>query len=144
MSVFSCVKTHERLLCCVFCVDTVKAIKYNHNINHYKNKEVNDMATTVMQVRVDEELKERAAAICDNLGIDLPTAIRIFLKRTVLLNGIPFSMTLPRQAYKADRALRAMYSLGEESKRNGTADMSLEEINAEIAAARKERDENGI
>lgn len=127
-----------------FCVDTVKVIKYNHNINHYKNKEVNDMSTTVMQVRVDEELKERAAAICDNLGIDLPTAIRIFLKRTVLLNGIPFSMTLPRQAYKADRALQAMYSLGEESKRNGTADMSLEEINAEIAAARKERDENGI
>ena len=97
------------------------------------------MATTVMQVRVDKELKEKAAAICDNLGIDLPTAIRMFLKRTVLQNGIPFSMTLPKQDYKADMALRAMYSLGEEAKKNGTADMTLDEINAEITAAREER-----
>lgn len=99
------------------------------------------MATTVMQVRVDEELKAKAAAICDDLGIDLPTAIRMFMKRTVLQNGIPFSMTLPKQDYKAERALRAMYSLGEEAMKNGTAEMSLDEINAEISAARAERDQ---
>lgn len=54
------------------------------------------MPTTVMQVRVDEELKKQAAAVCEELGLDLPTAIRMFMKRTVLQNGIPFSMTLPR------------------------------------------------
>ena len=72
------------------------------------------MATTVMQVRVDEELKERAAAICDGLGIDLPTAIRMFMKRTVLQNGIPFSMTLPRQDYNANCAPETMHSTGTE------------------------------
>ena len=54
------------------------------------------MPTTVMQVRVDEELKKQAAAVCEELGLDLPTAIRMFMKRTVLQNGIPFSMTLPK------------------------------------------------
>ena len=50
-------------------------------------------------------------------------------------------MTLPRRDYKADRAVRAMYSLGEAAKENGTADMTLDEINAEISAARAERAE---
>lgn len=72
------------------------------------------MATTVMQIRVDEELKERAAAICDGLGIDLPTAIRMFMKRTVLQNGIPFSMTLPKQDYNTDGVPVTMHGTGVE------------------------------
>lgn len=94
------------------------------------------MASSVMQFRVDDELKAQAAAVCDRLGIDLPTALRIFMKRTVLVNGIPFSMTLPKEEYKGDRAVRAMYEQSELSRKNGTADMTLEEINKEIAAAR--------
>ncbi len=70
------------------------------------------MATTVMQVRVDEELKERVAAICDGLGIDLPTAIRMFMKRTVLQNGIPFSMTLPKQDYNDNCTPETTHSTG--------------------------------
>lgn len=97
------------------------------------------MASSVMQVRIDDDLKAKAAAVYDDLGLDLPTAIRMFLKRSVVVNGVPFSMTLPRQAYKAERAVRAMQSLSEEAQRNGTADMTLDEINAEIAAARADR-----
>ncbi|MBO7078577.1 MAG: type II toxin-antitoxin system RelB/DinJ family antitoxin, partial [Bacilli bacterium] len=38
---------------------------------------------TVLQVRVDEELKNQAGAIYNELGMDLSTAIRMFLKRSV-------------------------------------------------------------
>lgn len=38
------------------------------------------------------------------------------------------------------RAIRAMEQLSAEAKRNGTSEMSLDEINAEIDAARKERE----
>lgn len=82
------------------------------------------MAATVTQVRIDEGLKIKAAAICDDLGIDIPTAIRMYLKRTVLQNSIPFSMTLPKSDYKTGRALRAMYSPDEEAKKNGTGDVT--------------------
>ena len=97
------------------------------------------MATSVTQIRIDEDLKNQAAAIFEELGLDLPTAIRMFLKRTVQQNGIPFSMTLPRQEYQATRAVRAMQQLSQEAEKNGTADMSLEEINSEIDAARSDQ-----
>lgn len=101
------------------------------------------MSTSVMQFRVDDELKAQAAAVCENLGIDLPTALRMFMKRTVLANGIPFNMTLPRQDYKAERAVRAAIEMSDAAKKSGLSDMSLEEINAEIAASRAEREEYG-
>jgi DNA-damage-inducible protein J len=94
------------------------------------------MATSVMQVRVDDDLRAKAAAVYEELGIDLPTAIRMFLKRSVVVNGVPFSMTLPKQEYRAERA---MQSLSEAAQQNSTADMSLDEINAEIAASRADR-----
>lgn len=99
------------------------------------------MSTSVMQFRVDDELKRQATEVCENLGIDLPTALRIFMKRTVIANDIPFNMTLPKRDYKSNRAVRAMCEASEAAKKNGTADMTLEEINAEIVAARAERDE---
>ena len=61
------------------------------------------------------------------------------VKRSVVVNGVPFSMTLPKQEYRADRAIRAIQSLSEAAQQNGTADMSLDEINAEIAASRADR-----
>ncbi len=56
------------------------------------------MSTSVMQFRVDDDLKAQASAVYEELGIDLPTALRMFMKRTVAVNGIPFSMTLPKAA----------------------------------------------
>lgn len=88
------------------------------------------MATTsLVQIRVDSTLKEQASKLYEDLGIDLSTAIRMFLKRSVLINGVPFSMTLPKEDYKAERALRAMQEISEASERNGLSDMSLDEIN---------------
>lgn len=97
------------------------------------------MPTSVMQVRVDEDLRAKAAAVYDELGIDLPTAIRMFLKRSVVVNGVPFSMTLPKHEDELERAIRATQNLSATAQKNGTADMSLDEINSEIAAARSER-----
>jgi len=97
------------------------------------------MTTSIIQVRVDDELKAQVAAICEKLGIDLNTAIRMFLKRTVLQNGIPFSMTLPSKPYNGYKGVLAMQQLSNEAKQNGTANMTLEEINEEIDTAQRER-----
>ena len=92
------------------------------------------MATTLVQVRIDDELKNQATAVYDALGIDLSTAVRMFLKRSVMVNGVPFNMTLPK---KAERAVRALQELSNAAIENGTSEMTLEEINAEIDAVRK-------
>lgn len=97
------------------------------------------MATSLLQVRVEDSLKDQAAEIFENLGIDTSTAVRMFLKRAVMENGIPFRMTLPKQPYNAERGYRAMVEISEGARKDNVSDMTLDEINAEIEASRRER-----
>ena len=91
----------------------------------------------MVQVRIDDELKKQATAVYEALGIDLSTAVRMFLKRSVIVNGVPFNMTLPKSDYKAERAARAMQELSDAALKNGTSEMSIEEIDSEIETVRK-------
>lgn len=50
------------------------------------------MSTTLIQIRTDEEVKKQAKAIFEDLGLDLSTAINIFLKKCIREEGIPFSV----------------------------------------------------
>ena len=59
------------------------------------------MATTVLQVRMDEDLKNEASELFEKLGLDIPTAIRIFFKRAVIEKGIPFELREPTAVYNA-------------------------------------------
>lgn len=101
------------------------------------------MASSLVQIRLDDDLKAEASALYDALGLDLPTAIRMFIKRSVMVNGIPFSMTLPANEYKATRALRAMQEISEAASAACVSDMTLDEINAEIDAARTGQNSTG-
>lgn len=96
------------------------------------------MATSLLQVRVEDSLKDEAAQVFERLGIDTSTAVRMFLRRAVMENGIPFRMTLPKEPYSAERGYHAMIEIGEGAENNGLADMTLDEINAEIEASRQE------
>ena len=57
------------------------------------------MATSIVQFRIDDDLKAQATEIYEKLGLDLSTALRIFLKRSVAVRGIPFSMTLDNDTF---------------------------------------------
>ncbi|MCI9485822.1 MAG: type II toxin-antitoxin system RelB/DinJ family antitoxin [Lachnospiraceae bacterium] len=96
------------------------------------------MANALIQLRIDERLKAEATDIYERLGLDLPTAIRIFLTRSVEERGIPFSMKLKSDNYKAEAAVKAMREMSKAAETEGIADMTLDEINAEISAVRKE------
>lgn len=96
------------------------------------------MANSLVQVRVDEQLKEDVTNIYEELGMDLSTAIRIFLKRSVQERGIPFSMKLT-DIQSGNKAISAMQRMSRAAEENGVADMSLEEINQEIQAVREGR-----
>ena len=98
------------------------------------------MASSVLQVRVDEDLRAKAAAIYEDLGIDLQTAVWIFLKRSVRENGLPFGMTLnEKKATAAEAGIKAIKRMRESAEKAGLSSMSLDEINAEIAASRADR-----
>ncbi len=50
------------------------------------------MAT--ISVRVNDELKEKSKDLFEALGIDMSTAITMFLSKSVREGGIPFSVSL--------------------------------------------------
>lgn len=97
------------------------------------------MATSIVQFRIDEDLKNDAIKLYDRLGIDLSTALRMFLKRSVSVNGIPFDMVLPKEDYSVSKALGFMDELNKSASENGVDEMSLDDINSEISSYRKER-----
>ena len=98
------------------------------------------MASSVLQVQIDDNLKEQASAVYERLGIDLSAAVQIFLKQSVVDKGFPARMKVPSdKEEKISDAIIAARELRAESERNGNSDMTLDEINAEINAARAER-----
>lgn len=52
------------------------------------------METTNLNIRTDKEIKMAAEKIFDELGINMTTAINIFLRQTIRENGIPFDLRL--------------------------------------------------
>lgn len=95
-----------------------------------------NMSTATLQIRVEDNLKEQAMALFERLGLDLPTAIRIFLKKSVAENGVPFE--IKEKPRVSANGLEAMYALNAEAIKNGKAGMTEEEIEAEIAIAHAE------
>ena len=51
--------------------------------------------TTNLNVRVDEDLKRKAEHIFNELGMNLSTAMNLFLRCAVRYGGIPFDLRLP-------------------------------------------------
>ena len=93
----------------------------------------------VLQVRVDDELKNEAQSVLLKVGLDLPTAIRMFLTRCVYANGVPFPMVLERPTdEETKKVIELMHKVREESKRNGLSNITLDEINAIIKEYREE------
>lgn len=93
------------------------------------------MANTLVQFRADETTRIKAINICEKLGIDLQTYLRICMCRLIQENGIPFSMKLDDAP--ETHGLEAMKAASRIAAECGISDMTLDEINAEISAARK-------
>ncbi len=86
------------------------------------------MATTIFQMRIEETLKNEASKLYDTIGLDLPTAIRMFLKKSIAEQGIPFSTKL----HDENRGIELLNKFSFDAKSNKISDMSLNEINDEI------------
>ena len=52
------------------------------------------MATTNLNIRTDKDLKDKAEAIFNELGLNMTTAVNVFLRTTVREHGIPFELKL--------------------------------------------------
>ena len=63
------------------------------------------MATTPTQVRIDTNIKKEATALFSSLGLDMSSAVNLFLHQCVLRGGLPFAVEVPQYS---DKTLSAM------------------------------------
>lgn len=86
-------------------IDNVNQTVYNE-----KKKGDNTMATVQTQIRIEEDVKKQAVELFNQLGIDMSSAVNMFLRQSIMRGGLPFSVEIPR--YKPE-VIEAM----EEAKR---------------------------
>lgn len=54
------------------------------------------MATSPTQIRIDTTIKEEANVLFSRLGLDMSSAVNIFLRQCLLRGGLPFSVEVPK------------------------------------------------
>ncbi len=50
------------------------------------------MATSTLQIRVDSKLRREADALFDKAGLDMSSAVRLFLRQSVIRRRLPFEV----------------------------------------------------
>ena len=54
------------------------------------------MSTVPTQIRIDADVKKQANELFSELGLDMSSAVNIFLKQCILRGGIPFKLEVPQ------------------------------------------------
>ena len=96
------------------------------------------MAQTAFTVRMDADVKKRFDELCKDFGMSSNTAFNMFARAGIQSERIPFDVESEERAL-IERARRVTEQIRAQAALNGTADMTLEEINEEIRKAREER-----
>ncbi|MDR1157488.1 MAG: type II toxin-antitoxin system RelB/DinJ family antitoxin [Oscillospiraceae bacterium] len=99
--------------------------------------------TTNLSIRIDRSLKDEADIVFNALGMNLTTAVTIFVRQAVRQKKIPFEISLDaaggnRRVTMAE-AMTASERIWQTSIQNEMDKMTMDDIDAEIAAARKAR-----
>ena len=91
---------------------------------------------TTIQVRIDERTKRSAQKTLDNIGLDLSSAIKLFLKTVVKTRSIPFELRT-ENGFTIAQELQ-MIRETEEALREGKRYESYDEMVADIMAEEDE------
>ena len=95
------------------------------------------MAQATFSVRMDENLKDQFEGLCNAFGMNMTTAINVFARAVVRERKIPFEISEGKTEITREGAIAAFNAIRDKAILDGVADMPLEEINEEIARARR-------
>lgn len=103
------------------------------------------MAQTAFSIRMDDRLKRDFGQFCENVGMTMSTAFVVFAKATLRARRIPFEIydaseaAVPRGEVTRNEARLAFERVRADVQSRGAPELTMDEIDAEIAAARRER-----
>ena len=96
------------------------------------------MAQTAFTVRMDADVKKRFDELCKDFGMSSNTAFNMFARAVIKSERIPFDVESEERAF-IERMTRLTEKARQQAIANGTANMTMEEIDEEIRKAREER-----
>lgn len=87
-----------------------------------------------MNIKVDTEVRDEAKTLFKKMGLDMTTAVNMFLIAAIRENGIPFYVTATSQQERAEQMLAAKLRTAEEQEKTGKM-RSFDAFAAEINKA---------
>ena len=96
------------------------------------------MKNVNVTVRLDEDTKKEFDSFCENVGINITTAFNMFIKVVLRDRELPFAVTDKSKVKDDGSLISAFREAQEQAAINGTAGMSMDEINNLILETRKD------
>jgi len=88
------------------------------------------MSTTPTQIRIDSDIKQQAAALFKDLGLDMSGAVNLFLHQCVLRGGLPFPVEIPQYSQRTLDAMEEARRISRDPDVKGYS--SMEEFKAAL------------
>ena len=81
------------------------------------------MATVPTQIRIDTNIKKQAAELFNSLGLDMSSAVNLFLHQCVLRGSIPFNIEMPNYNQNTLDAINEARNISRNPDIKGYTDM---------------------
>lgn len=88
------------------------------------------MANTSMNIRMDADVKRQAEALFSEIGMNMTTAINIFLRQSIRENGIPFELKVGQPNSETLEAIDDVNNNRNMSKAYDSMDELMRDLNA--------------
>jgi DNA-damage-inducible protein J len=97
-------------------------------IKYRCEKEVIEMAQTLINFRIDEITKQQMEQICSELGITMSTAFNIFAKKMCREKRIPFDVSI--DPFYSENNMKAIYKSMKQLDEGKVITKTLDELEA--------------
>ncbi len=81
------------------------------------------LGSTNLNIRTSKEVKQEAESICLELGINMTTAINMFLRALVRQRGIPFKLQLENPRQTTIKAIEEARKIAKDDSIKGYSDI---------------------
>jgi addiction module antitoxin, RelB/DinJ family len=92
--------------------------------------------------RMDKNVKKELDEVLSEIGLNSSTTFNMIARLIIRERGIPFPITIKNDDVMIKETRQLLTEIRKEAKKNGTSDLSMEDIDNEIALYRKEKRES--
>jgi DNA-damage-inducible protein J len=81
-----------------------------------------------INIRIDDNLKEKAELLLEELGLNMSTAFNIFIRQTIRQGGIPFEITTQVDPFFSESNMRILKESIKKANEGKFISKSIEEL----------------